>query len=328
MPFYLELEGGGGGGGSQTPWLSNINGNQHSLTNAKSGIFVYDDGFNTTTATLNDPTIGAGRFDFLKDDLSQQFTAILGANGYAGQFSDASGNYGYLCNGTYFLNAVGNVLLNGIFTFSDGSKTSWIKEQTDIYGNSALGLSGYSDFILLNGYLVDTSYNAAMKIDHRTLIDRYGLNDNQPVMDWTKLRNTQATVSFDDADHVYFKGGINVSHSGFGDKNSITTDGPISTKSLYASAVNKVFSDSPYSIGANDFTVTYDATGGNSVVNLPAATGSGRLLHVKKTDSSVNTVTITRAGSDLIDGAATKVILTQYSSYYLQDTASAVWSVI
>jgi hypothetical protein len=57
-----------------------------------------------------------------------------------------------------------------------------------------------------------------------------------------------------------------------------------------------------------------NATAGNITVNLPAAANVVRRHYiVKKTDASGNTVTINPAGSETIDGAATKVLSTQYA---------------
>ena len=69
-------------------------------------------------------------------------------------------------------------------------------------------------------------------------------------------------------------------------------------------------------LGATPQTVLCDATSNNMTVNLPAASGNANLVHIiKKTDSSVNTVTIDGDASETIDGSATLVISTQYVSY-------------
>jgi len=61
-------------------------------------------------------------------------------------------------------------------------------------------------------------------------------------------------------------------------------------------------STTPYNITANTEVVLYiDASGGNKVVNLPAATGQYHSITVKKIDVSYNTVTVTRIGSDTIE---------------------------
>lgn len=58
-----------------------------------------------------------------------------------------------------------------------------------------------------------------------------------------------------------------------------------------------------------------DCTSNNITINLPAAsTASGLQYHIKKIDSSANTVTVDGNGSETIDGATTQVISNQYDS--------------
>ncbi|MHA2264839.1 MAG: hypothetical protein ACXAEN_20800, partial [Candidatus Thorarchaeota archaeon] len=78
--------------------------------------------------------------------------------------------------------------------------------------------------------------------------------------------------------------------------------------------VSKVFADSPYTAAANDV-VLYDATGGASTVNLPAAaSNTNAQITVKKVDASVNSVTIDGNLAETIDGALTQVLNAQYES--------------
>jgi len=61
-------------------------------------------------------------------------------------------------------------------------------------------------------------------------------------------------------------------------------------------------SATPYNVTANTQVVIYvDASGGNKVVNLPACTGQLHSITVKKIDTTYNTVTVTRTGSDTIE---------------------------
>ncbi len=58
-----------------------------------------------------------------------------------------------------------------------------------------------------------------------------------------------------------------------------------------------------------------NATSANITVTLPTAINSARReYHIKKTDSSVNTVTVATAGSETIDDGTTAVIENQYES--------------
>lgn len=91
--------------------------------------------------------------------------------------------------------------------------------------------------------------------------------------------------------------------------------------------VTKVAGDSPYTPLATDFHIRGNAVGGAIIVTIPDATGSGRILVVKKVDASANTISLTPAGGSLIDGAATQVIATQYSSIAIIDVSADVWDI-
>lgn len=85
-----------------------------------------------------------------------------------------------------------------------------------------------------------------------------------------------------------------------------------------------------YTLTQNDGLVACDATSAAFAVTLPsaAATLAGRIFRVKKTDSSGNAVTLTRAGSDTIDGATTYALSAQYKFIAVEcDGVSAWWIV-
>jgi len=68
-----------------------------------------------------------------------------------------------------------------------------------------------------------------------------------------------------------------------------------------------------------DSTILADATGGAFAVNLPpAATCEGRVYVVKRLNAGANAVTVTPAGAETIDGAATAVLGAQYAVVMLQ----------
>lgn len=87
------------------------------------------------------------------------------------------------------------------------------------------------------------------------------------------------------------------------------------------------FASSPYSVPATVEFVRCNATGGAVVVNMPAATGSGRRIYLKKTDASANACTATRTGADVIDGATTAADTVQYQSKSFSDGAAATWDI-
>jgi hypothetical protein len=74
-------------------------------------------------------------------------------------------------------------------------------------------------------------------------------------------------------------------------------------------------SNSPYTALSTDEVILCNATSGAITVNLgAAASNSGKVLIIKKTDSSVNLVTIDANSTETIDGALTKKLATQYES--------------
>ena len=69
-----------------------------------------------------------------------------------------------------------------------------------------------------------------------------------------------------------------------------------------------------------------DATSGNITVTLPAAaSNTGRMYRIKKTDSSSNTVTIDGNGSETIDDATTLVITAQYECISIMSDGAEWW---
>jgi hypothetical protein len=83
----------------------------------------------------------------------------------------------------------------------------------------------------------------------------------------------------------------------FGDYGLDLVDGPTVSKTA-----NYLATDA-------DFAILGNATGGSFTVTLPAAaSNTGRLYFIKKTDSGANTVTVDANASETIDGATTVVL--------------------
>lgn len=80
-----------------------------------------------------------------------------------------------------------------------------------------------------------------------------------------------------------------------------------------------------YTMLTSDFAVTGDATTAAFTVTLPPATNTGMLVHIKKVDASVNAVTVSRAGTDTIEGATTQTLATQYASTTLIADGVSKW---
>lgn len=85
-----------------------------------------------------------------------------------------------------------------------------------------------------------------------------------------------------------------------------------------------------YAAAVGEF-VPADASSGGFTVTLPSAPADGSIITVKKTDSSSNTVTVARGGSDVFNaaGGATSMSLTKQdqAQRYLYKASSGIWYV-
>lgn len=100
--------------------------------------------------------------------------------------------------------------------------------------------------------------------------------------------------------------------------------------SAITNLVTKVNTDSPYSVLATDSNVFVNSTAGVVTVTLPTAVGcAGQRYVIKdwKGQSATNNITIGTTSAQTIDGAATKVLTTNYqSATVVSDGAN--WSLI
>lgn len=88
------------------------------------------------------------------------------------------------------------------------------------------------------------------------------------------------------------------------------------------------FADSPYTVLASDGSLWVDASGGAVTVNLPAAAANaGRVVVVKKIDSSANEVTIDPDAAETLDGVATQSIGVQFTGYVMQSDGVSNWNI-
>jgi hypothetical protein len=86
--------------------------------------------------------------------------------------------------------------------------------------------------------------------------------------------------------------------------------------------------DAAYTVSYNDAVILVDATAGAVTISLPPAREmEQKRLTVKKIDPSVNAVTVDANASETIDGAANKVISSQYVSHDFISFNGAWWIV-
>lgn len=110
------------------------------------------------------------------------------------------------------------------------------------------------------------------------------------------------------------------STGGITDKRSVFLQG--SSRSSYATKTAN------YTLTPMDEMILGDATSGNLTFALPPASSCpGKIVRIKKIDSSANTLTIDPYLSELIDGESTQVIENQYTCLTLLSINSG-WSII
>lgn len=74
----------------------------------------------------------------------------------------------------------------------------------------------------------------------------------------------------------------------------------------------------------SDEIITVDTTAGNVTLTLPGAAGCrGLMITVKRLSAGANTLTIAAAGTDLIDGASSTSLPTQYDAAILAAVLTA-----
>jgi len=95
--------------------------------------------------------------------------------------------------------------------------------------------------------------------------------------------------------------------------NILKSDGTDWT-SATASITNISTKTTTYSALISDHIILADATSGAFTITLPAASNAGLEIKVIKVDSSANVVTISRQGSDTIQGATSRTLRYQYES--------------
>ena len=147
----------------------------------------------------------------------------------------------------------------------------------------------------------------------------------------TGAGNTYAAANFGDEVGAAIAGGIGSTLGqtfvGDGAGDLQTTSAPVSAvlaasdapgmrSALGVSYVVTASKTTTYTAVPGDV-IPCDATGGAFTVNLPAASGVVQSISIKKTDASVNAVTIDGNASETIDGATTRLLSTQYEAVTL-----------
>lgn len=83
-----------------------------------------------------------------------------------------------------------------------------------------------------------------------------------------------------------------------------------------------------YTMTTSDFAILANATSAALKITLPPASTGGMLVHVKKVDASTNVVTVAGAGTDKIEGAASKSLSKRYTSLTLIADGTSNWYIL
>lgn len=107
------------------------------------------------------------------------------------------------------------------------------------------------------------------------------------------------------------------------------SSGQITISVISSSNFNVSSSSGSMALGSNlsNYVIFLDASTSPFTITLPnAATGgSGSFFHLKKTDSTNNSVTVSASNAQLIDGQPTQVISLPYTSIKLVSNNNAWW---
>lgn len=80
-----------------------------------------------------------------------------------------------------------------------------------------------------------------------------------------------------------------------------------------------------YTLTASDCVVLVTAGASGNTQTLPPASNAGQVVYILRVDSGAGTVTISRSGSDTIEGATSLTMAQQYQGYGLVADGGSGW---
>jgi len=109
---------------------------------------------------------------------------------------------------------------------------------------------------------------------------------------------------------------------------TLATSGVFDCNSIFSKSI-AITKTTNYTVTVADNTIPMSSESAQDTLFLPDADGfSGRIITVKKVDSSANLIIIKPSGSDKIDGVALDTLSTQYEYRVLQSSGGSAWYVI
>lgn len=134
--------------------------------------------------------------------------------------------------------------------------------------------------------------------------------------------------SYTTGDITYASGATTLSKLGIGSAGQVLkVSGGLPSWGAAGAALAVSSKTSGYTLTGNDDLILASSSGGSLTLTLPsAAANSGKVFHVKKTDSSSNLVNISTVGIDKLDGINTTKMGSQYDSISFVSDGSTEWS--
>jgi hypothetical protein len=93
-------------------------------------------------------------------------------------------------------------------------------------------------------------------------------------------------------------------------------------------SVGTKIESSNYTMTSADFAVLVNAAAKAVTINLPPASNTGQMVHIKKIDSTTNTVHVSRSGTDTIEGAVSKTLSSRFNSLTLLAGGNGSWYIL
>jgi hypothetical protein len=257
----------------------------------------------------------------------------MGINGgnYSGGVMGAA-NDGYLYTmGNNFL--LGTANASKSLVFMTGGTTQSTNERMRIDGNGNVGIGTNAP---------SANFHVATAATTSNTIAQF-LAPGLTTTNATYLKLGKSLSAGDEADMVYNWTGANSNSNylGFGFYSKpiymaltnggnvgIGTTTPASTLEVNGSVATAITTKTTtYTATASDHTIVCNNAGAITI-NLPAAAGcSGRIYVIKKISGAALNVTIDPNAAETIDGAATRLLVTQYESVMIQSDGTS-WFIL
>lgn len=188
-----------------------------------------------------------------------------------------------------------------------------------------------TDAQLQDGAAISRAKLASGSADHVVINSASGAVSSEATL--AVSRGGTNTASYTTGDLLYASGATTLSKLGIGSTGQqLTVSGGVPAWGAASGTSSVTSKTSNYTITNTDDLILVSSSGGSLMLTLPsAASNSGKVFKVKKTDSSLTCFGILRAGTDSIRDTSSKTevdVCTQGEQYELVSDGSSSWDVI